>query len=65
MSRDQPQQLALLWGVRAIADYIGRSERQTYYLIEKNLIRGIKRVGPKTLVGNPAEIDASLKSETA
>jgi hypothetical protein len=66
MSRRQTQQQSsgdLLWGVEEIADYIRRSKRQTYYLIENEMIP-IKRVGPKMIVASRTEIDATLKSET-
>jgi hypothetical protein len=62
MSQDQPQSpRAYLWGAKAIADYIGRTERQAYYLIETNRLR-VTRLGPKMIVADPAEIDADLKS---
>jgi hypothetical protein len=32
----------LLWGVRAIADEIGQSERQVYYQLENGLLPGGK-----------------------
>ena len=46
MSREnQPQPSGdLLWGAEAIANYIKRSKRQTYYLIENEMIP-IKRSG--------------------
>lgn len=34
-----------LWGVRAIAGKINRSERQTYHLLATNSLRSVKRVG--------------------
>jgi hypothetical protein len=63
MSRHQaqPQSGDLLWGVEEIADYIRRSKRQVYYLIEREMIP-IKRVGPKMIVASRSEIDASLKT---
>ena len=36
--------LDLVWGCRAIARRIGKSERQTYYLLEENLIPA-KKIG--------------------
>ena len=63
MSEKQPQPSGdLLWGAEAIAGHIGRSVRQTYYLIENDMIP-VKRLGPKMIVGRRTEIDASLKSE--
>lgn len=34
-----------LWGVRAIAEKIGRTERQTYHLVSKGALKSVKRVG--------------------
>ena len=39
----------LLWGVPAIADHINRTVRQTYYLIENDLIP-VTKLGPRTIV---------------
>ena len=62
---EQPQpSRAYLWGIRAIASYIRRTERQTQYLIGQNRLR-VRRVGPKTIVADPAELDADLKSDAA
>lgn len=61
----QPQEPSgdLLWGAKAIAEHIRRSKRQTYYLIENELIP-FKRVGPKTIVGSRSQLDAHLKETT-
>lgn len=60
--KDEPQSSNdLLWGAEAIADHIGRSKRQTYYLIEIEAIP-VKHLGPRTIVGSRSEIDASLKN---
>ena len=66
MSQQKQKQSSgdLLWGAKAIADHIQRTERQTQYLIENDMIP-VKRLGPKTLVGSKTQIDASLKSETS
>jgi hypothetical protein len=45
----------LLWGVPAIANFIGRTPRQTNYLIYKKIVPVIKR-GRKTIVGSRSEI---------
>jgi hypothetical protein len=64
MSQDQPQSSrSYLWGVRAIAGYINRSERQTQYLIERKRLT-VKKLGPKTIIADPAEIDADLADPT-
>jgi hypothetical protein len=65
MSQEKQKQPSgdLLWGAEAIADHIGRSKRQTYYLIENEMIP-VKRIGPKMIVGSATEITASLKSES-
>ena len=64
MSQPPQAPRAYLWGVAAIAVYIDRTERQTQYLIERKRLR-VKRVGPKTIIADPAEIDADLKCESA
>jgi hypothetical protein len=46
----------LLWGVQAIADHIKRTVRQTYYLIENELIP-VKKLGARTIVARASELD--------
>jgi hypothetical protein len=45
----------LLWGVTAIARYIGRSNRQTYYLLQTNKIPaqkvGVVWMGRRSVIG--------------
>ncbi|MDR6302564.1 hypothetical protein GGQ85_000240 [Nitrobacter vulgaris] len=49
----------LLWGVGAIAQYIGRPVRTAYYLIDRGVIPA-KKLGPKAIVAVPSEIDRAL-----
>jgi hypothetical protein len=49
----------LLWGVAAIAAEIGRTERQTYHMIEADKLP-VKRLGPKIIVASRAELRAYL-----
>jgi hypothetical protein len=39
-----------------MAEYIGRSERQTQYLIKKGVIP-VKRLGARTIVANTDDLD--------
>ena len=48
----------LLWGVDAIADYIGRNVRQTYYLVSTKKIPA-QKVGA-LWVGRRSTIDRAL-----
>jgi hypothetical protein len=52
----------LLWGVPAIARFIGRGIRPTRYLIEAGIIRATKR-GPKTITASKREIREDLASK--
>jgi len=38
--------LGLVWGARAIVEVIGRTERQTHYLLESGRIRAARKAGP-------------------
>ena len=38
-------QLKTVWGAEAIGVFIGRDLRQTYYLLDKGLIRSARRIG--------------------
>jgi hypothetical protein len=52
----------VLWGVAAIAGYIRRTERQTYYLISKKAIPA-KKLGARTIIARKSEIDTTLASD--
>ena len=39
--------LGLVWGARAIGAVIGRTERQTHYLLESGAIRAARKVSTK------------------
>ena len=52
----------LLWGIAAIARYIGRSQRQTYYLVARGAVPA-KKLGARTIAARKSEIDAVLKAQ--
>jgi hypothetical protein len=43
--RHQPETLGVLWGAQAIADYIGRSLRSTFHLLEGGRLAADKNGG--------------------
>ena len=49
-----------LWGVQAIADFIGHNRRQTYYYLQEGLIPG-KKIGA-IWVGSKSKIRKHLSS---
>ncbi|TAT82460.1 hypothetical protein [Rhizobium ruizarguesonis] len=51
----------LLWGAGAIARYIGRSKRQTYYLLEKGQVPA-RKIGDLWL-GSKTTLDIHLTGE--
>jgi len=53
----------LIWGVPAIARYINRTDRTTYYLIAKGFIP-IKKLGPRTIVARTSELDRAFSDAT-
>jgi hypothetical protein len=58
--REHPERLGddLIWGVKGphgIAAEIGRSERETYYLISRKLIP-FRKLGPKTIISSRSEL---------
>lgn len=55
--------LDLIWGAKAIGECIGRSERQTFYLLESGQLPA-RRVGNKW-VASRAALYRSLVSEAA
>lgn len=59
MSHSQELSEDLLWGVTAIAVYIKRSQRQTYYLIERKKIPA-RKLGAKIIVARKSELDQAL-----
>ncbi len=56
-----PDQLAndLLWGVPAIADYLGKSLTETQYLVRINALP-VGRLGPKTLFASKRQLARHL-----
>ena len=40
LSTTDDDTLGVLWGARAIGAYVGRSERPTFYLLERGLVPG-------------------------
>jgi hypothetical protein len=59
----QEENSDLLWGVEAIASYIGRNNRQTYYLLQTHKIPA-QKVGA-IWIGRRSKIDAALCGEDA
>ena len=51
-----------LWGVPAIAAYINKPVRATYYLIERGVIP-TKKFGERIIVARTSEIDKALAPE--
>jgi len=49
----------LLWGVPAIAAYIGQETRAVHYLIAKGVLP-VRRLGHRTLVASKQELRAAL-----
>ena len=39
------ENLRIVWGARAIGEVIGRTERQTHYLLERGAIRAARKIG--------------------
>ncbi len=44
---DSPSSLDLIWGVSEIAKMIGRTERQTYHMIQSGNLPMVKQVGER------------------
>ncbi len=42
------------WGAREIGRIIGRSERQTHYMLERGLIKSARKTGGRYNAGIPA-----------
>jgi hypothetical protein len=57
----KPDERDTLWGVQAIADYIGRNRRQTYYYLQEGLIPG-KKIGA-IWIGSKSKLRAFLSDE--
>lgn len=45
MSHDE--QLDLVWGIEAIAKLIGRTDRQTYHMVQTGSLPMVKQVGQR------------------
>jgi hypothetical protein len=54
----------VLWGVPAIADFIERPLRQTYYMIERQMIP-VKKLSHRIIVGSKKEIAKALSGADA
>ncbi|KSV72923.1 hypothetical protein N182_28765 [Sinorhizobium sp. GL2] len=46
-SQDSKSSLDLIWGVGEIANLIGRTERQTYHMIQSGHLPMVKQVGER------------------
>jgi len=51
-----------IWGVPAMARYIGRTPRQVYHLIAKGRLP-VKKLGRRTIVARKRELDAALSAK--
>ena len=54
----------VLWGVRAIAEYIGKTVSETQYLIRTDALP-IGRLGPKTIFASKRQLNRRLTPKTA
>ena len=50
-----------IWGVKAIAEVIGRSQRQTFYMLEKGLLPG-EKIG-KSWVSNLKKLRSCFEGD--
>jgi len=48
------ESLDILWGVKAISAFIGRTERSTFHLLERGHIPAARKVGGKWCVRRSA-----------
>jgi hypothetical protein len=54
----------VIWGAKKIADHIGRTLSQTYYLIRTKKIPA-KKLGPRTIMARKSELDSALSKSAA
>jgi predicted DNA-binding transcriptional regulator AlpA len=54
----------ILWGVRAIAEYVNRTERQAYHLVATGALPA-RKIGPRLIVARRSEIDRVISSQEA
>jgi hypothetical protein len=59
MARDERLADDLLWGIKEISRYVGRTPRQVGYMIDKGVLPA-KRLGPRTLVARKSEVDDAM-----
>jgi predicted DNA-binding transcriptional regulator AlpA len=52
----------LLWGVEAIAKFIGRERRQVYYLIARRAFPS-RKIGHRTIVASKSELRTFLAAQ--
>lgn len=57
ISRTTPNDI--LWGVAAIANYIGRERRQVYYMLSRGTLPA-KKLGSRTIMARKSELDLAL-----
>ena len=67
---DAEQSLAddLIWGVDGddgIAAFLGLEPQQVYYLIAKKKLRGIRKMGHRTIVASRSELRRQFSVEAA
>jgi hypothetical protein len=49
----------VLWGAKAIAEYVGLGLRRTYYLLANGALPS-KKLGARIIVARKSELDAAL-----
>lgn len=59
-----PQEISLVWGCTDIAEMIGRSERQTFYLLESGSIPA-RKVGNRWVADRNKLVNHFLTGENA
>ena len=53
MEANMTEKLRIVWGARAIGEVIGRTERQTHYLLEQGAIRAARKIGSQWCTSVP------------
>lgn len=64
MAENHAQPLDLVWGVSEIAKLIGRTERQTYHMIQSEHLPMVKQVGER-YVASRSKLIAFFMGEAA
>ena len=54
----------LIWGVEDIAAEIGRTPAQTYHLISRGALKGVHKIGHRTIVASRRELQRQFSGKT-